>query len=575
MSLQIWLPLQGDLHNQGLSSITIKENEQTSIVDSNGKFGKCYSFSNGQRIGFNIDPTHWNSSQVSMSCWIYPTEWTFTYTPPLTLSTTSSWKNTIGFCTSLTETNDKIYFIVSDGDNYKSVSISTTLLPLNTWSIITGTFDGNVLKIYINGIEKNSITLSSQFPIVWPNAGGVGARSISPATSYFTGKVNDVRIYDHCLSPKEVEEIAKGLVLHYKLDDGYVEGTTNLLSATRSYPEETDIPFSSTSTSQGVYWSYNITNPMYTLSAYINNTSNQSIRVVLSTKRASDNEVHNVANGNYIAPGEKGWSKCTYTIPSTEVENYIRVGLQASAAQNTVTPLPKVQFFQLEAKDHQTPWTLGGTTRTPTTVYDSSGYSHNGTITGSLTAAAGSPRYDVATVFDATNGRFDFDHFTDADALTNEFTFSGWIYRNYTDATTRYIYYGLCEIYLYTDFKPRITWNHASADLSYNTQNSWASGVVIPLQEWTHLVFTFKDGVLYYYINGVQYGPSDRSGTGTFMRGTRGTPNGHIGWSWIGNLSDIRTYATALTEDQVKELYNTSMSVDSNGNIHARELVEL
>ena len=34
-------------------------------------------------------------------------------------------------------------------------------------------------------------------------------------------------MYDHCLSEKEVEEIAKGLVLHYKLN----EGNPNLLLA--------------------------------------------------------------------------------------------------------------------------------------------------------------------------------------------------------------------------------------------------------------------------------------------------------------------------------------------------------
>jgi hypothetical protein len=55
---------------------------------------------------------------------------------------------------------------------------------------------------------------------------------------------------------------------------------------------------------------------------------------------------------------------------------------------------------------------------------------------------------------------------------------------------------------------------------------------------------------------------------------------GHYGsntsyYSKEAYTSDVRIYTTALTEFQVKELYNTSMSVDSNGNIYARELVEL
>jgi len=31
--------------------------------------------------------------------------------------------------------------------------------------------------------------------------------------------MNDVRLYDHCLSSAEVSEIARGLILHYKLDN--------------------------------------------------------------------------------------------------------------------------------------------------------------------------------------------------------------------------------------------------------------------------------------------------------------------------------------------------------------------
>ena len=70
-------------------------------------------------------------------------------------------------------------------------------------------------------------------------------RNITTDTKLFIGRctggsylakmyLNDFRIYDHALSDKEVEEIAKGLVLHYKLDDSYAESSTILTSGLTS-----------------------------------------------------------------------------------------------------------------------------------------------------------------------------------------------------------------------------------------------------------------------------------------------------------------------------------------------------
>jgi len=92
------------------------------------------------------------------------------------------------------------------------------------------------------------------------------------------------------------------------------------------------------------------------------------------------------------------------------------------------TQILTISKVQLEKKDHATPFIDYGTTRTPTTVYDSSGYSNNGTIVGSLTAATGSPRYDCATYIDGTgpyinsNNRLSF--------ITNNspFTIAIWVY---------------------------------------------------------------------------------------------------------------------------------------------------
>ena len=42
MALQIWLPLNGNLNNQGLNTYTISN---TGVIDSLGKIGSCYSYS--------------------------------------------------------------------------------------------------------------------------------------------------------------------------------------------------------------------------------------------------------------------------------------------------------------------------------------------------------------------------------------------------------------------------------------------------------------------------------------------------------------------------------------------------
>lgn len=44
MALRVWLPLDGNLNNYGISGATVTNNGAT--VDNSGKIGKCYSFNN-------------------------------------------------------------------------------------------------------------------------------------------------------------------------------------------------------------------------------------------------------------------------------------------------------------------------------------------------------------------------------------------------------------------------------------------------------------------------------------------------------------------------------------------------
>jgi len=76
-------------------------------------------------------------------------------------------------------------------------------------------------KLYVNGIESYSKSATGSFSA--SNHFAIGARTNGTAGNTFAyaiangGKLNDIRLYDHALSPREVKEISKGLVLHYPL----------------------------------------------------------------------------------------------------------------------------------------------------------------------------------------------------------------------------------------------------------------------------------------------------------------------------------------------------------------------
>jgi hypothetical protein len=60
-------------------------------------------------------------------------------------------------------------------------------------------------------------------------------RDSRTGTTAFNGRLNDFRIYDHALSEKEVKEIAKGLILHYKLDNNGCGGRNLMRKGTGSF----------------------------------------------------------------------------------------------------------------------------------------------------------------------------------------------------------------------------------------------------------------------------------------------------------------------------------------------------
>jgi len=79
-------------------------------------------------------------------------------------------------------------------------------LAANTWYHLVGTYDGDTLRAYVNGVLATANPVPSDRPDLESLPLELGARA--GAASYFAGVVNGVRIYRSAISAAEVATLA-------------------------------------------------------------------------------------------------------------------------------------------------------------------------------------------------------------------------------------------------------------------------------------------------------------------------------------------------------------------------------
>ena len=218
MSLQVHLPLnkEGIFYNQGLADVTFTRSSGT--YNSNGKLGGCYEFSGQTGNGISASDNGFMSKYINNHSW------------SICVWVKSTSANTPIMCLSYG------LRLFSGSNAYVNLYNSTRSVYCHSgkatndgnWHHIVATYDvtTNKIIIYVDGSYSNSVNYTSGYTYSssWTNGLFIGRDPNNNTIDYFyQGALSDVRIYDHCLSPYEVHEIAKGLVLHYPMNDQYVE----------------------------------------------------------------------------------------------------------------------------------------------------------------------------------------------------------------------------------------------------------------------------------------------------------------------------------------------------------------
>jgi hypothetical protein len=75
-------------------------------------------------------------------------------------------------------------------------------LPLNTWTHVATTFDGSTLRLFVNGTQVSSRAVSGSM-IQSTNPLRIGGNAVWG--EYFSGLIDEVRIYNRALTASEIE----------------------------------------------------------------------------------------------------------------------------------------------------------------------------------------------------------------------------------------------------------------------------------------------------------------------------------------------------------------------------------
>lgn len=189
-----------------------------------GKFGSALNF-DGISDYITVPTTNFSSTDYTYEAWVYPK----------VLAVDDSF-----FTLHDGAGGDELRIDVDDSPDFDVVSNGTggvvngtNDVVVNRWYHVAVTRSGSEITLYINGVVNATGTDGTAYTIGSPL--GIGADNSSTASKFFTGPIDEVRIYNYARTQQQVVEDMNGghptggspigsQALHWKFDEMY--GTT-------------------------------------------------------------------------------------------------------------------------------------------------------------------------------------------------------------------------------------------------------------------------------------------------------------------------------------------------------------
>ena len=579
-------------------------------IDNNGKIGKCFSYDGATQYSKipALLPTGTLKNEFSVAFWIYPTSDVWT-----TLASPASYG--IDHFIEYNGTTQAIGArVCENSDLNQRTNYSTNgSVPQNKWTHVGFTMDDLNIKVYINGLLDSEYTHTA--PIMpWLGYWRIGCRD--NITYFFGGKLNDFRFYDGILSDKEIYEISKAKLLHYKFNE-FAEPVINFIG---------NGDFSSGQGVENVYGSYGTyeviekNNPgnsnyvlsqltgeyeihikdgysiepdtYYTMSCWVGYTADWDGDTQIFHARWYNTDTTNNTSGGAGTLVETKeidgitWEKRYLTFQTGPLANgafswYLGYSAQGTTGMRYLTdvqlvkkPYPMPEFIKDEGKNK---------------IIDHSGFGNHATLAMNTTprwtedGIRGSGCYEFTPLTNASTTDTSKGKHIKCDSVgmpNDEFTITFWSNRTvggYQGGS--YVSFGNTVGGFDTrDNFFTVVNADSQAEVARISMESNAGS----LQHHT-IVWKASDAnqMLRHYINGVE----DNTGYGTPGGGAAGnlkhstlpftigcSTAGGLARFFNGKMDDVRFYATALSSDEIAKLYKNVANLDNQGNLSSYEL---
>jgi len=569
---------------------------------ASGKFGRALSFDGvNDRVDVPDAASLDLSTGMTMEAWVKPT-------------TNAGWRTAL-----MKERGANLLYalyasngVAPNAENFTTAENAVNApaakaLALNAWTHLASTYDGTTLRLFVNGEQVATKAATGAMP---NTTGALRIGGNAPWGEYFSGLIDEVRVYNRALSVSEIETEMKIPVGSPTPLDSEPPSAPGNLKATGSLGKVT-LGWDASTDNVGVtgYEVYRSTTPGFTPAlanriatpagtGYVDTVAagtyfyrvkaadaignlspasgeasgtatadvNAPTGVAVTapapgsvsgtvTLKASASDDVGVAGVQFLIDGGSFGAEDTsapYEIqwPSTAVANGThKISARARDAANNTTTSSEVSVTVDNAPATGLVLALGFDETSGTTAADASPSKNNGTLNGATSTASG--KFGRALSFDGVNDRVDV---LDANSLdlTTGMTLEAWVKPTTNSGWRTALMKERGANLLYALYASNgVAPNAENFTTAENAVNAPAANALL-LNAWTHIASTYDGTSLKLFINGTQVGTKAATGA---MPNTTGALRigGNAAWGeyFSGLIDEVRVYNRALSATEI------------------------